>query len=124
MAKKILIVDDETAFLRILEKRIKIWGYDVICIDNPLQAIDLIKKEKPDLLIFDYKMPDLNGIELLEKIREFDKTTPAFIFTAYPSSKAIRKSKELGVNSFILKLQETSGLSASLRAAIEDTIGK
>ena len=69
MAKKILIVDDEYDILESLKMLLEGVGYEVKIVDNGLDAIKILKKEKFDLVILDILMPKLSGIKTLEKIR-------------------------------------------------------
>ena len=100
---KILLVDDEVDFLDLMQKRIESWGYEVVAASNAQEAMEAFQSEKPDILVFDYIMPDLNGLDLLRKIRALDRRTPAIILTAQPTIKAMETSRELGISAFIPK---------------------
>lgn len=67
--KKILIVDDEKDILEMLEKRLSSTGYSVIKADNGKDAIDMAKKEQPDLILLDIAMPGMSGGEVAEKLK-------------------------------------------------------
>jgi len=123
MSKKILIADDDKTLLQIISFRIKSWGYEPITVDNAKDALEKVKSENPDLLIFDYKLADESGVELLEQVRKINKDTPAFILTAYPSSKAMHKSQDAHATKFILKLHDGASLANSLQANIEECLG-
>lgn len=70
--RKCLIVDDNKTNLTILEKQFNLWGIDAVCCNNPEKALKLAKKEKSwDFMIFDFEMPNMDGIELAEKIRQY-----------------------------------------------------
>lgn len=68
--KKILIVDDEKDILEMLEKRLSSTGYSVIKADNGKDAIDMAKKEQPDLILLDIAMPGMSGGEVAEKLKD------------------------------------------------------
>ncbi len=72
--KKILLVDDEQDVLLMLEKRFAAEGYSVITADNGERAISLAKFQKPDLIVLDVQMPDMDGGEVAFKLKE-DSTT-------------------------------------------------
>jgi len=118
MAKKILLVDDEVDFLTIMGERIEAWGYDVITAKNALEALELFDKEKPDVIAIDYLMPEVNGIELLRKIREISKDIPAIILTAKPESEVIGDATKLNISAFIPKLSPYADVKSSLQTTL------
>ena len=70
MSKKILIVDDDQLMQKLLEYIIKKAGYQVSVADNGSNAIKIVKRDKPDLIISDVEMPKMNGLELCQKLKE------------------------------------------------------
>ena len=70
--KKILLIDDETDFLNIMGQRLEYWGFDALLASNGEEAMDAFMNKHPDAIIVDYLMPDINGVELLTKIRAVD----------------------------------------------------
>jgi DNA-binding response OmpR family regulator len=79
---KILIVDDEAEILNPLEEMLKEEGFEVRAFTNPLKALDFLRTQSVDLAIFDIKMPELNGLDLLAAC-----TRSAFQFTHYISEQ-------------------------------------
>lgn len=117
--RKVLVVDDEADFLLFMTKTIESWGYEVVTAANGEQALDVFKEEKPDILILDYMMPDINGIELLRKIRQTDKNVPTIMFTAQPTMKAMKGGDELRVSAFIPKLSPLGDTQQNLKIALD-----
>jgi len=117
--KKVLLVDDESDFLSLMTKVLDSWGYEVVTASNGDKAIELFKSEKPQAVILDYVMPDISGVELLKKIREFDKRIPAIMFTARPTVKAIEDSKQLNIIAFIPKVSPYVNTHEDLRMALD-----
>lgn len=115
---KILLVDDELDFLKIMGARIKSWGYKLIKSSNGKEAIEIVKAEKPDIVLLDYMLPEMDGIAILKEIRKMDNDLPVIMFTAHPDIKAIKGSEELGVSAFIPKLSTYSDTQLILKAAI------
>ncbi|MCF7907570.1 MAG: response regulator [Candidatus Omnitrophica bacterium] len=104
MARKVLLVDDEQDFLTLMSKLIISWGYDVVTASNGQEALELSSHDRPDVLILDYLMPDINGVELLREMRKAGTRVPAIIFTANPMIKAMEESEELSIAAFIPKI--------------------
>lgn len=104
MAEKILIVDDEPDMLRLLSMMLKSkTAYDVTTTNNPVEALELAKKNKFDILITDLKMPGLDGIELLNAVRSFDPDIPIIIITAYATAESAAEAMEKNAFDFITK---------------------
>jgi len=70
MKKKIMVVDDEESFLEVVSKIFEKENFDVIKANNGYEALELLKKDKPDLMLLDVMMPDLDGWTLCAKIRQ------------------------------------------------------
>ena len=83
MAKKILIVDDEVDVLSVLKKGLVAEGYSVITADNGCDALGLAQSEHPDLIILDILMPNMDGTEVAERLKETleAKNIPAIFLT-------------------------------------------
>lgn len=116
--KKILIVDDEIDFLEIMGQRIESWGYEAIPASNGKEAMDAFMCKKPDVIILDYLMPDINGIQLMTKIRAIDIKIPIIMFTIKPEPKTIEDARKLNIFAFIPKLSPYGDTQASLKAAL------
>lgn len=119
---KVLIVDDELDYLSLMQERIGFWGYEVILAQDGKSALAIIKEKKPEIIILDYFMPDMDGVEVLRQIRKFDKKIPVIMFTAHADIKNIKGAQELGVSAFIPKLSTYStDIQASLRSVLAMT---
>ncbi len=104
MPEKILIVDDEPDMLKLVNKIIKEkTQFETVSTNNPVEALDLVKKGGFDLVITDLKMPGLDGIELLEAIREFDENMPVIFITAYGTAQSAIEAIQKGGFDFITK---------------------
>ena len=103
MAKKILIVDDEVEILKALQIRLGSWGYDVLTTFNGKEAIQLVKKEAPNAIILDIMMPEMDGIQILRRIRAGNKKIPVLMLTAYGDDKNFEEAEKLGISGFVHK---------------------
>jgi DNA-binding NtrC family response regulator len=102
--KTILIVDDQNVQLKTLRRGLRTRGYQVVEAINGKQALDhLGKDETIDIVLTDYAMPEMNGIELLQKIRETNKTIPIVIMTAYGDKDLVIETMHYRCNGFIDK---------------------
>lgn len=100
---KILVVDDDEAILDFLKEVIEGQGYSFLKASRGEEALVKIVEDKPDLVILDIEMPDLNGLEVLGLIREENKTLPVIILTAYGTSERFKEAMRLKVSGFIPK---------------------
>jgi DNA-binding NtrC family response regulator len=104
MPEKILIVDDEPDMLKLLSMIIsEKTPYEVTTTNNPLEALELVKKGGFDLVIADLKMPGLNGIGLLDVIKRLEEDIPVVIITAYGTIEAATEAMQKGGFDFITK---------------------
>lgn len=95
-----MIVDDETAMREIL--KIMLRDYKVIEASNGKEAVELYKKEKPDLVLMDIMMPVMSGIDAVKEIKKIDPNAKIIAVTAYASSKG-EKAIEAGVYKILKK---------------------
>lgn len=104
---KVLIVDDEVPIRQWLELNInKIEGFITVgTAANGLEGLELLKKTKPDIIITDIRMPGMDGLKLLEAIRESKQPIYAIMLTSHEDFCYARKSISLGVSEYILKTE-------------------
>jgi len=100
---RILLVDDEDEFRRPMEFWLKAKGYQVTGVNNGADALAQIERERPTIVYLDMRMPGMNGIETLAKIREKDKTLPVIMITAYGTPNDMKVAEALGVSGFFRK---------------------
>ncbi|MEA3369183.1 MAG: response regulator [Candidatus Ratteibacteria bacterium] len=114
--KKVLVVDDEPDFLKIIRKRLETSHYEVITAASGKEALDKIKKDKPDAVFLDILMPELDGLETLKKIRRKAKDLPVFIITAFSNEERFKLAKHLKASGFVIK-------TSNLKREIESITG-
>jgi DNA-binding NtrC family response regulator len=115
---RILIVDDDKEFLALLSKNIESWGYKTISASSGKEALKMIKNKDADIVILDYLMPEMDGVETLEKIRRIDTEVPAIMFTMHPDSRSIVGTEKLGILAYVPKVGVFTDPKSSLKAAI------
>ncbi len=103
MSLKILLLEDDELLGETIEDMLKSEGYEVVWVTRGNDAIDMTYEEKFDLYIFDIGVPDIDGLELLESLREADDTTPAIYISARVDIDSIAKGFENGAYDYIKK---------------------
>ena len=105
MKRKILVVDDEHEYVALLSDILTTHGYGVISAYDGQQALEIISKDKPDLIILDVKMPNMNGWEVGKIINSDTRYShiPFLMLTACGEFDDIKKGMELGAVSYISK---------------------
>ncbi len=102
---KVLIADDEPFVIRMLKDKLQNAGINVVSAVNGKQAVELAEAEKPNLIIMDWMMPEMNGLEACESIRSksFHALTPIIMLTAKGQEIDEKRGKEAGANHYITK---------------------
>jgi two-component system response regulator PilR (NtrC family) len=103
MMEKILVVDDERSMRELLELVLKREGYAVHTAENGARALDLVRQNLYDLMISDVKMPDINGIELLMRVRDVSPDTMVIMITAFATVETARRAFKLGAEDMVVK---------------------
>jgi two-component system alkaline phosphatase synthesis response regulator PhoP len=103
--KKVLVVDDEIHIVHVVTIKLRNNGYEVISASDGAEAYELACGEKPDIIVTDYQMPVMTGLELIEKLRatEATKDTPVIMLTARSFSVEDDKKEQLGISKFLSK---------------------
>ncbi len=117
MSKRILIVDDEPRYLRLLEANLKTEGYTVVTAADGLQAIDVFSSQPVDLILLDIMMPRLDGFGTCQRIREFSNV-PIIMLTAKGEEQDRVKGLDLGADDYLVKPFSATELLARVRAVL------
>jgi two-component system response regulator (stage 0 sporulation protein F) len=96
----ILLVDDQKDYRDTMELWFKTEGYTVETAGSGQDAIDIIKNGGKRVVFLDIKMPGMDGVETLRRIREFDKELPVIMVTAHGDEKAFKECKKLNATGF------------------------
>ena len=117
MSKKILIVDDEPRYVRLMEANLISDNYEVLKAFNGQQALEVVENEKPDLVLLDMMMPILDGFTTCERIRKFS-TVPIIMVTVKGEEKDRVRGLDLGADDYIVKPFSATELLARVRAVL------
>lgn len=117
MAKRILIVDDEPRYLRLLEANLRTEGYEVVTASDGAQAVDVFTNQPIDLVLMDVMMPKLDGFGATQRIREFSNI-PIIILTAKGDEQDRVRGLDLGADDYLVKPFSATELLARVRAVL------
>ena len=116
----ILIIDDEPSYLQLMKEFLNQEGYvNVLTEQNPLQVLPLLERTDIDLILLDIFMPEMNGLELLEKIYAVYPGIPVIVITAVHEVQIALKAIKLGAYEFITKPPDTDRLLLTIRRALD-----
>jgi len=103
--KRVLIVDDEIHIVHVVAIKLRNNGYEVISADNGAEAFELACSEKPDIIVTDYQMPVMTGMELVEKLRQHEETkdTPVIMLTARSFAISKEQQEQLQISGCLSK---------------------
>ncbi len=114
--KRVLVVDDEAAILRIIGTSLRLMGYDVISAGCGKDALKLSETEKPDIMLLDIFMPGMDGLEVLGTLRRKSEM-PVIVFSAHSSSR--EEALKLGANDFVAKPFTPEQMEKKISAVLE-----
>jgi DNA-binding response OmpR family regulator len=120
LTKDVLIVEDENKIARLLELELTHEGYSVTIADNGKEGLDQALSRSWGLIILDIMLPELNGIEVLRRLRKVDIQTPVIVVTARNTTPDIITGLDQGANDYITKPFEIEELLARIRAAMRN----
>ena len=118
--KKILVVDDSSVVRMSLEMLLKDNGFDVVCANDGVQGVDAAKGSKFDLIITDINMPNMNGFDLIQNVRQMDqcKFIPILVLTTESDSEMLKKGKNFGATGWIVKPFTNESLLSTVNRVI------
>jgi two-component system KDP operon response regulator KdpE len=117
MRKRILVVDDEARMRRFIRMNLDLEGYDVSEAENGLVALSKVRDELPDLVLLDVMMPDLDGFETLERIRQVS-SVPVIMLTVKGDEEDRIRGLDLGADDYVAKPFSPRELSSRIRAVL------
>lgn len=100
---KILLVDDEDHLQEVLGLLLELDGHQVTTAFSGEQALERAKEKKFDLVITDYKMPGMNGMDVVRSIKKENPDTSVVMITGYPTEDTEKEAQKLGVDEYVAK---------------------
>lgn len=115
----ILVVDDEPNYQIVLAELLRDEDYEVFTADSGTAALPIVQDTDLDLVISDMKMPGMDGIEFMKRIKDFNKALPVILITAYAEVEKAVEAMHLGAFTYLAKPFSNEQLLAAVRKAIE-----
>ncbi|MFP5211930.1 MAG: response regulator [Acidobacteriota bacterium] len=115
--EKILVIDDERPTLDMMSLTLDAYGYDVLTAENGREGLDVFERERPSLVLTDIKMPGMDGIEVLKRIKAIAPNTEVIVITGHGDMDLAIKALNLDATDFINKPVQRQALENALKRA-------
>ena len=118
--KKVLVIDDEVLIREVVKATLVNSNFEAVTLESPKEAEAVIRKTKPDLILMDVYMPELNGLELLKKLKKDPETAkiPVIIFSGSQERSDILGGQQIGVYEYVTKPVDNRVLIAKIRSVL------
>src|SRR5437773_1259346 len=100
---KILVIDDEQSIRDLLDRLLRRKGYDVIVAESGQKGLECFRRERPDVIVLDLKMPEMDGLTVLRQIRSLNRSQPVIVLTGSRTAEMEQQVRALGVTEYIAK---------------------
>jgi DNA-binding NtrC family response regulator len=117
MTEKVLIVDDEKGFLDVLAERMQSRGMEVTTATSAKEALQKLEEESFDAIVLDLMMPEMGGIEALQRIKEKSPDSEVILLTGQPSVSKGVEAMKLGATDFLIKPADINELTEKIKLA-------
>ncbi len=114
---KVLLVDDEVEFVSALTERLQLRNYDAKAATNATDALTSIEKDPPDVVLLDLKIPGMDGIDILKKIKENDPTIQVIMLTGHGDIESVEEAIRNGAIECIMKPVDIGELLVKIEQA-------
>ena len=118
--ENVLIVDDEEDILKLMAEAVSRWGYNPIIAHNGEDAFEKVQNLPVDLILTDVRMPKVDGITLLQKVKEINPNTSVIVFTGYPAIQSAVDALKSGAYDYLVKPVDLAELKAKIDKAIRE----
>ncbi|MBI4055031.1 MAG: response regulator [Elusimicrobia bacterium] len=118
--KRVLVVDDEPALTMLLKDNLELEGFEVTTASNGREGLETAQREKPDLILLDVAMPEMNGIEMCQKIKNDGdlKSIPVIFLSAFGQQSDIDAGMQAGAFKYFIKPCDMEDLLAAIQQAL------
>jgi DNA-binding NtrC family response regulator len=115
---KILVIDDEEGIRSLLDTLLTRKGYDVVLADGGRKGLELFRRERPDVIVLDLKMPEMDGMAVLQQIHNLNPGQPVIILTGAGLPEAEERLRAFGVSEYVEKEFSLHRLGDALKRAL------
>lgn len=120
MAKTALVIDDDASVLRNFKRLLEEDGYDVWGVKTGKEALFEVDQRNFDVMLIDFKLPDMDGTDLVEKMGKKAKSAIKLMITGFPTLEASIRALDLGIDSFVEKPVKSEDLLALINQKIKE----
>jgi CheY-like chemotaxis protein len=117
---KILVIDDEPGIRDLLDTLLRRKGYDVVLAESGRMGLELFRRERPDVIVLDLKMPEMDGLTVLRQIQNLDPRKPVIVLTGAGTAEAEQQVRALGVTEYVEKEFSLHLLGDSLKRLLNN----
>lgn len=117
----VYVVDDDVGVLGSLRFLLETDGYEVRTFRSGTALLNATRAAEVDCLVIDYKMPDMNGLDLVAQLRSSNVVAPVILITGYPDEKIAERAATAGIERVLLKPLLGDNLSKQIKSAIQET---
>jgi len=118
---KILVIDDEQGIRNLLDTLLRRKGYDVVLAESGRKGLEVFRRERPDVVVLDLKMPGMDGLTVLQQVRSLNPSQPVIILTGGRTPEMEQQVRALGVTEYVEKEFSLHLLGDSLRRLLVHT---
>jgi DNA-binding response OmpR family regulator len=118
---RILVVDDDRHFLNVLARILKAEAFQVCCAADADEAIQILNHDPIDVVISDWRMPECDGLRLLQQVRASANRVPVIILTAYDEPDSYLEAMNAGASGFLHKPVQTEELLQTVRTCLSSS---
>ena len=116
---KILVIDDDQGIRHLLDMLLRYKGYHVLLAENGQKGLDLFRQERPDVIVLDLKMPDMDGLTVLRHVRSHSISQPVIIYSGAWTTKTEQQFRALGITETVTKDCSLDHLEEAVKRALK-----
>jgi DNA-binding response OmpR family regulator len=120
---KVLIVDDEAEFASALAERLNLRDFHTEAVFDADDAVASVRNNPPDIVLLDYRMPGMDGIGILKKIKEMDASVEVIMLTGLQDTLSMEEGMKSGIFEYLVKPVDLEELMAKIRQAYQKRLG-
>jgi DNA-binding NtrC family response regulator len=114
---KVLLIDDEVEFISALAERLRLRGYDARALSQAGDAMEIIKNEPPHVVLLDFRMPGMDGIEVLKIIKKINPSIEVIMLTGHGDTRSVEEGMKSGAFEYIMKPVDIGELIVKINQA-------